>query len=281
MNLLRKVCCIAAVIALSGPVSHAADPPGGDSNLVSITTKKEGDHVRIIARTLQLADVTVTIEADLVNMRCHVPLPHTVVCPGLKDTEILSIWRGESGQTWHYSYKDHYFAGDPRVRHDASQVYALPYASGKHYVVIQGFNGKFSHFGDSQYSIDWGMPVGSEVRACRAGVVVATKDDSDVGGPDREFMRWANYVMIKHQDGTYGVYMHLMKDGVHVKGGQRVEAGTVLGYSGNTGFSSKPHLHFCVCRPVDGTHRETFPICFKTSNEVRATLAQGKTYTAP
>lgn len=57
-----------------------------------------------------------------------------------------------------------------------------------------------------------------------------------------------NFVRILHEDGTMGVYLHLMRGSVSVREGQRVSVGTALARSGNTGNSTGPHLHFVVQR---------------------------------
>ena len=44
-------------------------------------------------------------------------------------------------------------------------MYALPYAVGKSYRVLQGNGGKFSHFGQDKYAIDWSMTEGTPVHA--------------------------------------------------------------------------------------------------------------------
>jgi len=56
-------------------------------------------------------------------------------------------------------------------------------------------------------------------------------------------------VRIEHDDGTHSAYLHLSRGSVRVKPGQRVEVGTLLGKSGNTGRSTGPHLHFVVQKP--------------------------------
>jgi murein DD-endopeptidase MepM/ murein hydrolase activator NlpD len=56
----------------------------------------------------------------------------------------------------------------------------------------------------------------------------------------------ANFIRILHDDGSMALYAHLAVDGVLVRIGQEVTAGQRIGLSGNTGFSTGPHLHFAV-----------------------------------
>ena len=66
------------------------------------------------------------------------------------------------------------------------------------------------------------------------------------GRPDSALKSRANYVKIRHDDGTIGNYVHLQHDGVLVEVGDKVRTGDVIGMSGNTGFTTGPHLHFEV-----------------------------------
>jgi murein DD-endopeptidase MepM/ murein hydrolase activator NlpD len=147
--------------------------------------------------------------------------------------------------------------------------------------VSQADDGAFSHSGPERHAIDWEMREGTPVLAARGGVVVGVKDDSDAGGPDKTFENSANYILIQHNDGTIGNYAHLHKHGVRVSVGQRVDTGAVIGLSGNTGFSSGPHLHFSVFKARDGRERESIPIRFRTENGAATRLVSGKVYVAP
>ncbi|MHC4519539.1 MAG: M23 family metallopeptidase, partial [Planctomycetota bacterium] len=69
-------------------------------------------------------------------------------------------------------------------------------------------------------------------------------------------------------------------EGVLVEVGQRVEAGQRIAISGNTGYSTGPHLHFGVYSAVDGRRRHSHPVTFVTRQGIVRTLAEGEIYTA-
>ena len=70
---------------------------------------------------------------------------------------------------------------------------------------------------------------------------------------------------IVHADETIATYAHMAFSGVRVRPGQQVQAGTLIGYSGATGYTSGAHLHFVVHRLVrtnDGFARVSLPLRF-------------------
>jgi murein DD-endopeptidase MepM/ murein hydrolase activator NlpD len=70
-----------------------------------------------------------------------------------------------------------------------------------------------------------------------------------------------NRVVIEHVDGTFATYAHL-RHGIPARVGQRVSSGEQIGLSGDTGFSTGPHLHFEVYRIRRDGKRETIPVRF-------------------
>ncbi|MGG9963875.1 M23 family metallopeptidase [Ferruginibacter sp. SUN106] len=131
-----------------------------------------------------------------------------------------------------------------RVKPDNSPVYHLPFSKGSKFLLIQAYNSKMSH--KNELSLDFKMKKGSKICAARAGVVTATKEDSDVGGLKDEYLSQGNHIIIKQEDGSEAMYWHLKKDGVLVNVGDTVKQGQHIGYSGNTGYTAFPHLHFQV-----------------------------------
>jgi len=164
--------------------------------------------------------------------------------------------------------------------HEDSYLYSLPYAAVTSFKVTQGYHGTFSHTGPDELATDWKMPEGTPVFAAREGVVVAVKDDSEKGGAHRKFEDCANMVTIQHADGTMAHYCHLSPHSAKVKVGQKIRTGDLLAASGNTGFTSGPHLHFAVFKARDGFGRETIPVKFRTASGSGLTLISGEIYRA-
>jgi murein DD-endopeptidase MepM/ murein hydrolase activator NlpD len=209
-----------------------------------------------------------------------VDLPYTATFPPRSTNEAFAVSAVDPEAPWDFSFTNYFKLGSAIARHDDGCVYELPYLAGEKHKVTQGYNGKYSHKGSNQYAIDWQMPVGTLVLAARGGVVVRAKDDSDQGGGSMSFDRFNNYVLIRHDDGTLGHYCHLQQGGCLVQPGQRVAAGEAIAHSGNTGFSTGPHLHFSVYKTRNGRERESLPVMFRTAPNVAATLLSGKSYRA-
>jgi murein DD-endopeptidase MepM/ murein hydrolase activator NlpD len=172
--------------------------------------------------------------------------------------------------------------GDPKARPEP-YVYALPYPHGLTFTVLQGFHGAFSHRGSNEYAVDFNCPVATPVVAARPGVVVAVNASAQGSGTSAEFLddRRANFVIVQHDDGTLGEYMHLAPSGVFVRPGQTVARGQQLALSGNTGFSSTPHLHFQVMTAADdGTAKQSFPFELAVAPHRQAAPIAGHRYSA-
>jgi murein DD-endopeptidase MepM/ murein hydrolase activator NlpD len=272
------ICCLVYGASLA---EDASGKSAFHETLIRIKAEKEGNATHLYVENLQSAEVTVTLEMELTNLESTVALPYTTTLSGKKRVKLLTLWPKDAARGWSWSYTYYSTFGSTSAQHDDSYIYSLPYGAGKSYRISQGYNGEYSHFGADQYAIDWRMPQGTPVHAARGGIVVGLKKDSDIGGDDSKYDWDANYVLVQHSDSTLGQYVHLLKGGTTVRIGQQVEAGDLVGYSGNTGHSTGPHLHFSVFKARDGKHRETIPVRYKTADNLSATLEEGKSYKAP
>jgi murein DD-endopeptidase MepM/ murein hydrolase activator NlpD len=132
-------------------------------------------------------------------------------------------------------------------------LYSLPVPGEKIRRIVSS---SITHIGNLSNAIDFLVPEGTEVYAAANGVVTALKDDSNRGGPHPRYWYDGNYVVIRHNDESTA-YEHLRYKGIVVKVGDIVKQGQLIGYSGNTGYSRGPHLHFEVMEFI-GTGDEDY-----------------------
>jgi murein DD-endopeptidase MepM/ murein hydrolase activator NlpD len=161
-----------------------------------------------------------------------------------------------------------------RIRPDTSYVYWLPFEHGKKFLLIQGWESKMSH--KDEVALDFKMKPGTGITAAREGIVYRIKKDSDVGGLKDEYLNKGNHVVIQHNDGSYAGYWHLQLNGVLVNVGDTVKKGQLIGYSGNTGYTAFPHLHFYVYKNGDDGFK-TIPTRFATKYGI-SYLRPGESY---
>tara|TARA_B100000768_G_scaffold178982_1_gene195749 strand:+ start:389 stop:949 length:561 start_codon:yes stop_codon:yes gene_type:complete len=144
-------------------------------------------------------------------------------------------------------------------------VYDLPFEAGKTVLIMQGYNGKFSHV--DKYALDFRLRKGKLVCAARGGIVLKVVEHNNIGGANIKYINKGNYVVIDHGDGTYGGYWHLQENGALVDIGDTIKKGNPIGKSGSTGFSSMPHLHFMVYSYDQKGRQYTLPTLFKTKKK--------------
>ncbi len=94
--------------------------------------------------------------------------------------------------------------------------------------------------GSGHNGIDFGTKVGTSILAAAAGTVLGAGDtDASCNG-----VSYGKWVLIKHGNGLTTLYAHLSV--IQVKAGDTVTSRQTVGLSGNTGYSTGPHLHFTV-----------------------------------
>jgi murein DD-endopeptidase MepM/ murein hydrolase activator NlpD len=118
-------------------------------------------------------------------------------------------------------------------------------------ILAQGIRGQ-THRGRMEYAYDLTASIGTPVYAMRAGRVISVEDRYPDTGGSAENMTKFNYVLIEHEGGYRSAYLHLQQ-GFQGKAqlavNDTVESGQLISYSGNSGWSSGPHLHVEVQKP--------------------------------
>ena len=211
---------------------------------VYLDIKKQKGADSVFVRNDLYAPVEIELSfAGLKNVSGAPSRPIRRVMPARSNIRLALLTATRAGRPLVYTPKFEYSLGDPSGAAMAYR-YPLPWRGGP-FRLSQGANGQYSHFGPkNRYAIDIAMPEGTPIIAARGGVVVKTENRQTGRGTDPS----GNFVRVLHDDGTMGVYLHLMQGSVSVREGQRVAVGSALALSGNTGNSSGPHLHFVVQR---------------------------------
>jgi murein DD-endopeptidase MepM/ murein hydrolase activator NlpD len=272
---MNKRAVFALLLFLSRHLFGAEEDPSG----IHIVQEKTADGVTVSVTSKYVCEFTITLEATLENMTSSRPVPFTVDSAGRSSFVLVRFTQADKTRRWHYQYQPYWQVGGRRSSTSNDADYAMPFGPGR-YVVMQGPRGTYSHFAGtgSENAVDWTVPEGTIVCAARAGRVVGVKQDSTVGGADRKFRPFANYILIKHADGTFADYVHLQPNGAMVKVGDEVTTGQPIGFSGKTGFTSAPHLHFSVFQTVDGKTKLSLPFRLKTDHGTFTEFIRGRSY---
>lgn len=165
----------------------------------------------------------------------------------------------------------------------------LPFSGGAEFEVTQSYLGDRGHSG---YQVDFGMPDGTPVVAVASGRVVEVGDyaatsrdgkDPDTGLELTPHEKGGLYVKIRHRGTTQqwdSSYLHFEE--IRVEKDDEVEAGQVIGLSGQTGYTTGPHLHFHI-RDTDGQGHRPVPMHGRVSGSTDSRIddfVEGRTYEA-
>jgi len=209
---------------------------------------------------------------DAINVLTEPPLPARFVIPGQQEQTLVGLGPLDPQRGFQYRLNMSSVPGRPISTPVKDIVILPPFAPEGQFPISQGFQGEKTHLTpESEFAIDIAMPVGTAIHAVRSGTVMDVEEDFNSGGTDMEkFVDKANHVRILHKDGTMAVYAHLDLASVSVRPGSRIRAGQKIARSGNTGFSTGPHLHF-VIQQNTGMKLISVPFKFQTATGAPAT----------
>ena len=244
---------------------------------IKVYNEKINNGFRVYVDNNDIVQYSLKLNLNLFNYHTNIKNPILKVLPAKTKKILLVKVKRKTNNNAKFSYKFKSQAGDYNAKHNENQIYLLPFEHGKKFYLSQGYNGIWSHQGE--FAIDFHMEEGEKIYSARGGIVFNIKEDSKIGGPDRnKFIKHGNKVNVMHDDGTYAKYVHLRYNGVVVENGKRVQRGDLLGYSGNTGWSTEPHLHFAIYKVNSKLKPITIPTRFLNHDEKIISLKEGLYY---
>jgi murein DD-endopeptidase MepM/ murein hydrolase activator NlpD len=210
--------------------------------------EKVSNGFEIMVDNNEYCDVTAVLKLKHENVTVSYRNKNTFLIPArvkhLKLSKLMAIKIGR--YAFEFTHRE-YRGNIKKTTYSKYYPYALPFLKGQKYLVSQGYDGKISHKGIN--ALDFDMPIGTSVTAIRSGTVIKVVDEFKKHGETADFDRFSNYLIIMHTDGTFAIYKHLKQKSAAVKEGDKVSRGQVIALSGDTGWTSKPHLHIEVYKP--------------------------------
>ncbi|HUD95932.1 MAG TPA: M23 family metallopeptidase [Woeseiaceae bacterium] len=275
-SIASQAICTAVLAAYAGSSAAAQC----NDEWLCIDDVRHGGNVEVRAANQQDVPITFTLRVRTRKMHPDGPATVTHTLEPRQSRQVMMLSPVEDGRRSNYRLYYDWTVGSLHADHDDDTVYRLPYAVGSSFRVLQGFGSRFSHTGLEEFAVDFKMAEGTPIHAARGGVVARTEASHSIGCWQDDCGRYANYIVILHDDGTTGEYYHLQQHGVLVETGERVAAGQKIGLSGNTGHTTVPHLHFAVYRAAAWGTTQSIPVRFLSTGGIVERPRRGARYEA-
>ena len=253
---------------------------GQDSINLKIYREKVDQSFVLYVDNSEFAPVSVDFSFIAENMNSTLPTKSVSVIPAQSKKFLLTTLKTiDPKKPTHFDYTAYYVLGAVNADFKEKNIsYTLPFALNKAHSIFQGYEGKFSH--QNAKSLDFSLKIGESVFAARAGLIVQVIINNNKNCLTKECAKFNNKITILHSDGSLAEYVHLKQNGSVVKVGDHVSEGQLIGYSGNTGWSKGPHLHFSVFTPTIEGGRNYIKTKFKVKgSSTPVYVAEKKFYT--
>ena len=241
-------CLWAAMLIFACADGLSANPPLTESAPIARLRIEAGDGNYLVWADNQLSgpiEVMLSFTRSN-NTRAEPELPARATVPAHGSVLVARLGADAKSRNGSFALSLRGVPGNPSARpRDAEYLPPLRQPRSR---IDQGFDGQFSHDDEeNRYALDFAADIGTPVMAARAGTVMQVESGFSKAGLKKDsFSGRANFVRILHDDGSMALYAHLKAEGVLVRVGQHVQIGQQIGLSGNTGFTTGPHLHFAL-----------------------------------
>jgi murein DD-endopeptidase MepM/ murein hydrolase activator NlpD len=276
----RKAICKSTPLVIAFFLFHSSAWADCTDEWLDIGEFREGGNIELRATNLKAFPITYTMRVRTQGLTTDGPKTITGTLDGDQSQLVMVLKEEHDQSSGNYRVFCEWTIGDKNANHDDEFLYRFPYADKKSYRVLQGYGSRFSHTGLEKYAIDFKMDVGTAVHAARSGVVARVVESNEKGCWDDGCGKYANYMVVLHDDGTTGEYYHLKKDGALIDVGTRVVAGQKIALSGNTGHTTMPHLHFAVYRAASWGNTQSIPVRFLSADGIVSSPRSGRRYAA-
>jgi len=235
---------------------------------ICVDAVDQGSNVELFARNLRDYPITYTLRIRTSDLNVDGPSTVTRSLAPNQTEHAMTLRHKRENNDGKYQMSFDWTVGDKDANHDDNHLYSFPYLSGETYRIMQGYGSRFSHTGLEEFSIDVDMPIGTPVHAARSGIVARVEESHSKGCWENGCGQYANFIVVLHSDGTTGEYYHLDQNGSLVDVGESVSQGQEIGYSGNTGHTTRPHLHFAVYRAIEWGKTQSISVRFKSADGI-------------
>lgn len=217
------------------------------------------------------------------NVRSDALWPIDFKLPPRAQIRLATLWPAEENKRMAYVTSHDFVIGDSNAQVQLDYPYSLPLKIGTVFDVLE--DGKTASPRHAtlylKHAFDFGVPTGKPIVAARPGVVIRVAESNISQSNESQPLlgkNWtydsANSVAVLHNDGSIGLYMHILNDSAAVAVGESVVAGQLIAFAGKAEGHSSNYFHFAVLRQT-GNGLVSVPVSFHENGGTRIPVVKG------